>query len=65
MYENGAPVSESPSFTAATYGLSLEESLQIGNAQVGPVSGSLSDVRFYNRALSDTEVDQVFERPRL
>ena len=32
---------------------------------IGPLSGSLSDVRLYNRALNDTAVSTMFERPRV
>ncbi|MDE2930244.1 MAG: hypothetical protein OXQ27_04890 [Chloroflexota bacterium] len=43
----------------------LEEPLQIGNGQTGPFSGSLPEVRLYNRGLSDTQVAEIFERQRL
>ena len=43
----------------------LEEPLQTGNGQIGPFSGSLSNVRFYNRPLADPEVAEVFEKARL
>ena len=43
----------------------LEEPLQTGNGQIGPFSGSLSDMRMYNRALSDTDVAAIFEKTRL
>ena len=65
LYVDGALVSESASFNAADYDLSIEEPLQIGNGQIGPFSGSLSDVRLYNRALSDTQVAATFERQRM
>ena len=65
LYVDGALVSESASFTAADYDLATDEPLQIGNGQIGPFSGSLSDVRLYNRALSDTQVAAIFARQRM
>ncbi len=64
LYVDGALAAESASFNAADYDLSIEEPLQIGNGQIGPFSGSLSGVRLYNRALSETEVAAMCERPR-
>ena len=43
----------------------LEEPLHISDGQSGPFSGSLSDVRLYNRGLSDTQVAAIFERQRM
>ena len=65
LYIDGAPVSESATFNTADYDLSMEEPLQIGSGQIGPFSGSLSDVRLYNRALSDTQVAAIFARQRI
>ncbi len=65
LYVDGALASESAPFTAADYDLSTTEPLHIGNGQIGPFSGSLSDVRLYNRALSDTQVTAIFERQRM
>ncbi len=65
LYVDGALVGESATFTASDYNLANGEPLQIGNGQIGPLSGSLSDVRFYNRALSDGEVAAIAEKPRL
>ena len=42
-----------------------EKPLQFGNGQIGPFSGSLSDVRLYNRGLSDTLAAAIFERQRM
>ena len=39
----------------------LDEPLQIGNGQIGPYSGSLSDMGLYNGALADIEVAAYFE----
>ena len=64
MYVDCGVVAEAASFTAANYDLSTKVSLQIGNGQIGPFSGSLGDVRLYNRALVDTEVAAIFERSR-
>ncbi len=65
MHVNSAQVAESPSLTAADYNPSIEQPLQFGNAQIGPFSSSLSNVRLYSRALNDGEVDQLFARPQL
>ncbi len=43
----------------------LEEPLQIGNGQIRPFSGSLSDVRVYSRGLSDTQVAAILVRQRM
>lgn len=65
LYVDGALAAESAPFNAAGYDLSTDEPLQIGNGQIGPFSGSLCDVRLYNRALSDTQVAAIFERQRM
>ena len=65
LYIDGAPAAESASFDPADYDRSTEVPLQIGNGQIGPFSGSLSDVRLYNRGLSDTHVAAIFERQRM
>ena len=44
------------SFNPADYDLATDGPLQIACGQIGPFSGSLSDVQLYNRALSDTDV---------
>lgn len=64
LYADGALIAESAYFNAADYDLSTEEPLRIACGQVCPFSGSLSDVRLYNRALSESEVAEVFERLR-
>lgn len=53
------------SFNPADYDFATDGPLQIACGQVGPFSGSLSDVRLYNRALGDGEVSHIYERPRL
>ncbi len=65
LYVDGALVAVSASFNAADYDLTLEEPLQFGAGQIGPFSGSLSDVRLYNRGLSDTQVAAIFARQRM
>ena len=65
LYVDGAAVARSAPFNAADYDLSTEEPLHIGFGEIGHFSGSLGDVRLYNRALDDNEVAQVFARPRL
>ncbi len=65
LYVDGALVATSPQFEATDYDLSTEEPLHIGFGAIGHFSGSLGDVRLYNRALADTEVTAIFERPRL
>lgn len=65
LYVDGALVAESAPFNTADYDLSIQEPVQIGNGQIGPFSGSLSDVRLYNRALSDSHVAAIFEKQRM
>ena len=65
LYVDGAPVATSAQFEATDYNLSTQEPLHIGFGAIGHFSGSLGDVRLYNRALSDTEVAAIFEKPRL
>ena len=43
----------------------LKEPLQIGNSQSGTFSGSLCNVRLYDRALAKTEVAAFFKEQRL
>ena len=65
LYVDGAPVATSAQFEATDYDLSTEEPLHIGFGAIGHFSGSLGDVRLYNRALAEPEVDAIFEKPRL
>ena len=62
---DGAPVADVRAFNAADYDLSTEEPLHIGFGEIGHFSGSLGDVRLYNRALSDGEVERSPSRDRV
>ena len=42
--------------------MATDEPLHIGSGQIGPFSGSLSDVRLYNRGLSDSQIASIFVR---
>jgi Concanavalin A-like lectin/glucanases superfamily len=62
-YRNGALVSRNTSFSA-TY--TADSSVRIGNSTAfnEPTNGALDDVRIYNRALSATEVKQLYNAGR-
>lgn len=65
LYVDGAPVAEAVSFNLTDYDLATDGPLQIACGQSGPFSGSLSDVRLYNRPLLNADVAAIFEELRL
>jgi hypothetical protein len=65
LYVDGDLVGESGPFSAADYELTTDEPLRIGNGEIGPFSGSLRDVRLYDRGLSDTQVAAIFASQRM
>ena len=65
LYVDGAPVAASTPFNAAAYDLAIDEPLRIGSGAIGAFSGSLSDVRLYNRGLTDSQVAAISARHRI
>ncbi|QQG53038.1 MAG: LamG domain-containing protein [Candidatus Falkowbacteria bacterium] len=64
-YFNGAPVSTStPSYGAA---VASTNNLSIGDGYTSPIDGLMSDVRIYNRALSEAEIQTLYSayRPKI
>ena len=59
LHINGNPAVESSSFDPKEYDLSNDVPLKIGFGELDYFSGSLRDIRLYNRALSDEEVKKV------
>ena len=56
LYVNGTPVAESRRFDPARFDLANDAPLRIGAGSGDYFHGSLSDVRFYRRALSEAEI---------
>jgi hypothetical protein len=56
LYVNGAPVAQSVCAEAEGWNLDSMEPLLVGNGPVGPLAGQLSDVRIYQRALTQGEL---------
>lgn len=61
LYVNGELKVTSLSFESAGYDVSTEEPLKIGFGEMDYFSGKISEVRIYNKALSDNEIKEVTE----
>jgi hypothetical protein len=59
LYIDGNVVAESSSFDPDDYDLSTDQPLRIGFGQTEYFAGKMADVRVYNTALSDTEIEQL------
>jgi len=59
LYVNGKLVAKSASFDPAEYDVTTDQPLRIGFGQTEYFDGQMADVRLYNRALSDQEIDQL------
>jgi hypothetical protein len=62
LFVDGKLVAKSTSFDSAKYDLSNGQPLRIGFGQTDYFAGRMSDVRLYNRALSDAEVIALVAR---
>jgi hypothetical protein len=56
---DGKPVATSSSFDPAEYDLSTNQPLRIGFGQTEYFAGNMSDIRLYNRALNEKEIQQL------
>jgi hypothetical protein len=59
LYVDGKLVATSSSFDPSEYDLSTDQPLRIGFGQTDYFCGKLADIRIYNRALSEAEVQQL------
>jgi hypothetical protein len=59
LYVNGVPVAESRRFDPARFDLTNAVPLRIGGGSGNYFRGSLSDVRFYRRVLSEAEIHDL------
>ena len=59
LYIDGKKVAESTRFKASQFDLANRVPLAVGRGQHDHFNGSMSDVRFYRRALSDADVKQI------
>lgn len=62
LYVNGELVSRSPFFESDPYQLDSAAPLRLGTGTTGPFNGSLSDVRFYRRALGVADIALLVEK---
>lgn len=62
LHVNGALVSSSPVFEASSYQLDSDAPLRVGAGKNGPLNGSLSDVRVYQRAIGIAEIEDLAAR---
>ncbi len=62
LYIDGTQVATSTTFAPADYNVDNSLPLKIGFGQQDYFNGQLSDVRIYNKALSDGDVKQLFEQ---
>lgn len=61
LYLDGKSVAASASFDPAQYDIATDQPLKIGFGAHDYFNGCLSDVRLYNRAVSDSEAKALFE----
>jgi hypothetical protein len=59
LYIDGKLVAESSEFDPAQYDVSTDRPLRIGFGQTDYFDGAMSDVRLYNRALSEAAIQQL------
>jgi hypothetical protein len=59
LFVDGGLVAESSSFEPARYDVSTSKPLRIGFGQTDYFDGRISDVRLYNRALRESEIQKI------
>jgi hypothetical protein len=59
LFVNGRLVAKSAAFDPAEYDLSNDRPLRIGFGQTDYFCGKIADVRIYNRALPDAEIEKL------
>ena len=59
LFVDGKLVAKSTSFDQATYDVSNDQPLRIGFGQTDYFAGRMADVRVYNRALKDGEIQKL------
>jgi hypothetical protein len=65
LYIDGKLAAQSSSFDPAEYDLSTEKPLRIGFGQTEYFDGRMADVRLYNRALSDGQIQELMAKKPL
>ncbi len=61
LYIDGERVAQSQVLDSKSYVLDVETPLRIGSGMNGPISGRLSDVRIYTRALNAAEIEALLK----
>ena len=59
LFVDGKLVAQSTSFDPAEYDVSTDRPLRIGMGQTDYFAGKMADVRMYNRALADAEIQKL------
>ena len=59
LFVDGKLVAKSTSFDPAEYDVSTDQPLRIGFGQTDYFAGRMADVRIYNRALKDAEIQKL------
>ena len=59
LYVNAVRTADSDAFDPADYSLSCTGPLKLGGGEVGSFRGRLRDVRFYKRALAESEIAEL------
>jgi hypothetical protein len=59
LFVNGKLVAESTSFNSDVYNLSIDRPLRIGFGTTDYFAGKMTDVRAYNRALSNADIQSI------
>ena len=59
LYMGGKQVAKSSSFDPADYDVSTDKPLRIGFGQTDYFSGRIANVRIYNRALRNAEIQKL------
>jgi len=63
LYLNSALIATSDAFTASDYDLSNTVNLLIGSGQQDCFNNTIDEVRIWNRALSGSEIKQLYLSP--
>ena len=61
LYVDGEQVAQSQVLDNKSYVLDVATPLRIGSGMNGPISGQLSDVRIYKRALNAAEIEALLK----
>jgi len=64
IYVDGELVAKSHLDEQANFDLNCESEMRIGSGMNGPLNGRLSDMRIYNRALNDAEIEALAKQSK-